>query len=304
MNDGKDSSLLQEKQYAATEDGVQLAMTANEYEEMKKLHSYILEILIDVDKFCRDNHITYYLGEGTLLGAVRHKGFIYWDDDADILMPREDYEKFLSVAPGALGDKYTVDSFQTNPRHWSIPSMVQMKRETRFKKPLFGSVALNNGPNVDIFPLDYVPTDYSKRLYIRSSVIRALKRALWIKSGIHSIKNYKTLKRRVLYYFPCKLISVFGSAASLKKKIQYLLLKTNNKSNGFLANFASLYSIKREVYPKEWYGLPIEIEFEGSRFFAPCEPDKVLKKLYGDYRQLPPFEKRRSKHHFSNFSKQ
>ena len=295
---------MQSNEYAISSDGTQLALTADEYAKMQSLQKYILEILVDVDEFCRKNDITYYLGEGTLLGALRHKGFIFWDDDADILMPREDYEKFLSIAPEALKDKYSVDSFNTNPKHWSIPSMVQIKRETPFQKPLYSNVALSNGPNIDIFPLDYVESGYSKRLFIRATRIRALKRALWLKSGVHSRKNYKTLKRRVFYYYPCKLIAFFNSVSSLQKKINKLLLKTNDKNNGYLANFASLYLINKEVYPKEWYGTPSELEFEGHMFLAPSQPEEVAEKLYGNYMELPPLEKRRSKHHFSNFNEE
>ena len=295
---------MQEKEYVLSKDNVQLAMSEEEYANMQSLQNYILEILVDVDEFCRKNEITYYLGEGTLLGALRHKGFIYWDDDADILMPREDYEKFLEIAPKGLEEKYTVDSFKTNPKHWSIPSMVQMKRKTEFEKPLYEKVALSNGPNIDIFPLDYVKTDNQKKLLIRATKIRALKRALWLKSKVHSRRNYKTLKRRIFYYYPCKVLAFFNSDKMLKKKINKQLLKTNDKANGYLANFASLYLIGREVCPKEWFSSPSELEFEGHMFLAPAQPDKVAKRLYGDYMQLPPLEKRRSKHHFSNFEEE
>ena len=293
---------MPENEYAKSKDNTPLAMTEKEYCEMQQLQQYILEILVDVDEFCRENGITYYLGEGTLLGALRHKGFIFWDDDADILMPREDYEKFLSIAPKALEEKYTVDSFKTNPKHWSIPSMVQMKKQTPFNKPKYEKVALNNGPNIDIFPLDYVKTDKQKKLIVRATRIRALKRALWLKSGVHDRSNYKTLKRRILYYYPCKLLAFFNSDKRLKSRINKLLLKTNDSSNGYLANFSSLYLIGREVCPKDWYGKPCELEFEGNMFLAPAQPEKVAKRLYGNYMELPPLEKRRSKHHFSNFN--
>ena len=293
---------MQNTEYAVSMDNTQLAMSEKEYAEMLSLQKYILGILVDVDAFCRENEITYYLGEGTLLGAVRHGGFIPWDDDADILMPRADYEEFIALAPEGLKEKYTIDSFETNELHWSIPSMVQLREKTPFSKPKYEKVALNNGPNIDIFPLDFVPSDSQKALIFRATKIRALKRALWLKSKVHTRANYKTLKRRLIYYYPCKIISFFNSAAMLKKKIKKLLLKTNDENCGYFANFASLYLIGREAYPKEWFGKPKKLRFEGFTFDAPAEAEKILERLYGDYMELPPLEKRRSKHHFGNFS--
>lgn len=282
-------------------DGTELAMTQDEFDELNRLHNYIVELMLVVDRLCRENGITYYLGEGSLLGAVRHKGFIPWDDDGDLLMPREDYDRFLELAPELLGDDYQLDCLQTNPKHWSIPSMLQITRETEFEKEMYRGVALNCGPCVDIFPLDYVPEQGTFALRLRSKLINLLKRSLWIKTGIHHRGRYQTIKKRLVYFYPCKLISLFGSVKSLHRSINRLLLKTNDSSNKYLANFASLYNIGRETFPKEWYGKPIELEFEGSKFYAPSNTEAVLTKLYGDYNELPPIEKRTAKHHFNNF---
>lgn len=301
MKENTDISLPQEKQYTVTDKGVQLALTGEKYEEMKKLQSYILEIMIVVDEFCRQHDITYYLGEGTLLGAVRDGGFIPWDDDADIVMPREDYEKFLKLAADGLKDGYQLDCLATNPKHWSIPSTVQITRQTEFEKEMFKDVALNCGPNIDIFPLDYSPNGFNRSLKIRSRIIRMLKRALWLKTGIHNKSKYKSRKRKFRQYYPSRIISAFSSVKGLHKTINRLMLKTNDTKNEYLVNFASLYNVRRETFKKEWFGTPVEIEFEGHQFYAPSNSDKVLETLYKDYMILPPVEKRKSKHHFNNF---
>lgn len=302
MKENSDISLPELKQYAVTDKGVQLALTVEEYEEMQKLHSYILEIMVAVDEFCRENNITYYLGEGTLLGAVRDGGFIPWDDDADIVMPREDYEKFLELASKGLKDGYQLDCLATNPKHWSIPSTVQITRHTEFEKEMFRNIALNCGPNIDIFPLDYAPNGVDRDLKIRSKIIRTLKRTLWIKTGIHTKSKYQSIKRKLVYYYPCRLISALFSVKGLHRIINRLMLKTNDPENDYLVNFASLYHVSRETFKKEWYSTPAEVDFEGHKFYAPSDSDKVLKTLYRDYMTMPPAEKRKSKHHFNNFA--
>lgn len=295
------SSLLDRPNSVAADDTQQFALSSIEYTEMKKLQEYILEIMIVVDEFCRKNNITYYLGEGTLLGAVRNKGFIPWDDDADIVMPREDYEKFLKLASQGLKDGYQLDSVDTNKNHWSVVSTVQITRKTEFEKAMFKNVALNCGPSIDIFPLDYVPNANSVNLRIRGKLIHIFRRALWLKSGIHSKTKYNTLKKRLVYYYPCKLIGAVSSIKSLHKKASRLMLKTFDADNKYLANFASLYSIRRETFDKDLFGEPVEVEFEGHKFYAPAQSDKVLEILYNNYMEMPPIEERRSKHHFNNF---
>lgn len=294
-------STLQDKQYAATDDILQSSLTAEEYEEMKKLQKYILEIMIVVDEFCKNNNITYYLGEGTLLGAVRNRGFIPWDDDADIVMPRDDYERFLKLAANGLKDGYQLDCVETNPNHWSIVSTVQITRETEFEKTMYNGTALNCGPSIDVFPLDYVPNGVTLELKMRSKLIRILRRALWVKSGIHNKSKYKTIKKRLVYYYPSKFIGSVFSIKNLHTKLNKLMLKTNDTNCNYLVNFASLYDVNSETFSKSFFGEPVEIEFEGHKFYAPSESDRILKILYNDYMVLPPVENRKCKHHFSNF---
>ena len=285
-------------------DTVETSMSESEIEELRRLQDYIFEIMLEVDRLCRQEGLTYYLGEGSLLGAARHGGFIPWDDDADLLMPREDYEKFLAIAPEKLREGYELDCIYTNPQHWSIPSMVQLTRSTEFEKDMYRGIALNCGPNLDIFPLDYVPAQESFEIRLRAKLINIFKRTLWIKTGIHTGAKYRTLKRRLMYYYPCRLVGMFTTVEGLHRRINRLLTKSGGSENGYLANFASLYRITRETFPKEWFAQPCELEFCGHGFCAPSQYEKVLEKLYGDYMTLPPVENRRSKHHFNNFNEE
>ena len=282
------------------EGGVELNMGKEDFLCLKYLQSQALEILLVVDKFCEENKLTYYLGEGTLLGAIRHQGFIPWDDDIDILMPREDYEKFLELGAKDLPEGFELDSSETNPNHWTILSQVQMTQPSPYIKKRMEGIALNNGPAIDIFPIDYVSSDSSRALAIRSRRIRALRRAMWIKSGVHNRDWYKTIFRRLKYYYPLKLFGKFKTLKQLRDQSHALMTKTNSDSDSAYAIiFSSLYSPDRETFRREYFGEPIKALFEGYMLPVPREYEKVLSIIYGDYMELPPVKNRKTKHYYS-----
>lgn len=278
--------------------GLELNMNRDSYVYMQLLQGYVMEILMVVDKFCREHNLTYYLGEGTLLGALRHKGFIPWDDDADILMPRADYEKFLQLAKDGLPEGYQLDSVETNPTHWTIMTQVQMTRKVPYVKKRLEGIALNNGPSLDIFPMDYVPDNRADELKWRGNKIRVLRRVLWIKSGLHTSEWYQTIKRKLLYYYPLKFYGKFRSYKSLHNQITKIMTATDDPKHGFLCVFSSLYYSRREAFKKEYFGEPKYMEFEGQMLPVPAEPEKILNRIYGEYKLMPPVKGRKSKHFF------
>lgn len=280
------------------DDGLQLNMTKTDFLLMQLLQGYVLEILLMVDRFCRENNITYYLGEGTLLGALRHGGFIPWDDDVDLLMPREDYDRFLELAKEKLPEGYQLDSYQTNPKHSSLPTFVQMTRKVPYVKKRLEGIALNIGPCVDIFPLDYVPDQDSAELKKRKKQISKLRRAIWIKSGMHPRSWYNTLKLRLKLYYPHKIYGLFRSVSSMHAAAERVATATNDPKCQYLAVFASLYKITKETFPKEYFGAPRYLDFEGHQLPVPAEAEKILAHIYGDYMAYPPVSGRSSKHYF------
>ena len=130
-------------------------------DQIKELQNIELNILLDVDKVCKKHNITYYLGEGSLLGAVRHKGFIPWDDDLDILMKRDDYEKFLKIAQFEMGENYEIQHPSTVYSYWSPFIKVRLLGNQKFRQKHIAHLTENNGPYIDIFPMESVPAQFS-----------------------------------------------------------------------------------------------------------------------------------------------
>jgi len=279
--------------------GLELAMSKVDFLLMQLLQNYVLEILLMIDDFCRKHNITYYLGEGTLLGALRHKGYIPWDDDVDLLMPREDYNRFLELAKTELPQGYQIDSYQNNPKHSSLVTFVQMTRKVPYVKKRQEGISLNIGPGLDIFPLDFVPDDQSSKLKKRAQKINLLRRAIWIKSGLHTKEWYNTIERRLKLYYPHNLYGRFHSLINMHEEAVKLMTETNCSDYDYLACFSSLYTIDKEVFPNDYFGKPRFTDFEGHQFPIPAQAEKVLQRIYGNYMAYPPVEKRLSKHFFS-----
>lgn len=258
----------------------------------KALQQYVLEILGVVDEFCTKHNIPYYLGEGSLLGAVRHHGFIPWDDDVDLLMKREDYERFVELAKREFPEGYVLDCFETNKNHWTICAKVQMTRKTEFVSYKVGDLGLANGPSLDIFPLDKVPTENSVAQDRLGRKIFRYRRILWNKTGYSKpVKRIKWVIAKMLgYVIPKKW---------LDHRIISLMKTYHDQDCDYLVNFGSLYPAKRQTVHKDVYGTPKRVPFNHLMLPIPEDADQLLTKIYGNYMSLPPKEKRIAKHYFS-----
>lgn len=245
-----------------------------------------LEILIYVADFCEKNGIRYSLAYGTLLGAIRHKGFIPWDDDIDIIMPRKDYERFKQLYHS---DKYPFSDITVNKSHPTCMGKVyDTKTVFCYKKIIRRSYGLF----IDVFVVDNFPNMVSER-------------QRWLKTikmfqHINSAKNtsivdlYRAYKgRRRLQEMLLKLTPV--PLGFVQNKISVLSVRYNNSVTGLVGITVSVDNPK-DTYPADLFEHYTEVEFEGHRFSAIKNYDLWLKTCYGDYMQLPPKEKQVSKH--------
>lgn len=245
-----------------------------------------LEILNEVVRICNDNHITYYLAFGTLLGAERHKGFIPWDNDIDIEMPVEDFRKFIKIAPAQLKKEYFLQTFISDPGYNEVWAKVR-KNGTTSLPIAWKGLKIHWGIGIDIFPL----TGISERQFIRElqskslSIVRLLIAQKYIEA-VQPEEIEKNWKLRTLYKVPLRLR--LGIAYVL---INALVFKDTNKSR----LVGSLWDIERPLRIKA-YGGGKQLLFEGAKYQAPEYSKHVLKEWYGEWRKLPPENKRGNGH--------
>ena len=173
-------------------------------EQLLGLHQDLLAILLDIQQVCDRHNISFYLGEGSLLGAVRHQGFIPWDDDIDILMKRPDYERFLKIAPEELKDRCLVQHPSTVYPYWSTFIKVRANDpHPRFYQEHIRHLTPYCGPCVDIFPLEYVEKADSVGQRLQFAQIRLYRRMIGYKLGVWHPFNLKTrIIKLMSYAFP------------------------------------------------------------------------------------------------------
>lgn len=253
-------------------------MNGEEY--LNKLHKEILDIMDEIDRICKENHLKYYLIGGTLLGAIRHGGFIPWDDDLDIVMPRGDYEQFIQLAPQFLKEQFDLQWITSNRKYWLQFAKV-CKKQTLFGESDYYTKNRAFGIFVDIFPIDETK-GVNVSVKIRKWIVQKCK-AMMIIKVIKGDKN--PIKRMVLNIF--SVVSI--------NHVMTLAMKGICRKGDYYTNFGSQYNIKKQTIRKEFFGPGKRIVFEDREYLAPVDPQAVLTSIFGrNYMQLPPPEKRRT----------
>lgn len=259
---------------------------------LRRVQLVQLEIAKEIARVCNLCGIKYFLVGGTLLGAVRHKGFIPWDDDLDIGMFRTDYEQFLDVAPKYLDVKYKVVDWKTD-NNYPFPMGKVIKRGTIYKERKRKDLG-EQGIWVDVFPYDNI--DSAKALAEKGFKLKVL----W--SLIRSKNNYQTWVtqdgislRKYIKNLPIRFLSVFVNREKLIAKYEELSRKDNDIETKYVfENGAEEYT--EWCFKRDYFQKLKEINFEDSCFLCPEEYDKYLSDAYGNYMQLPPENERENRH--------
>lgn len=256
-------------------------------EEIKKIEVNILDYISDI---CRKNNLKYFLAYGTLIGAIRHKGFIPWDDDIDIAMPREDYEKLLGILKSQSGtSKYDCLIPLEDGYYYEFAKVIDTSTIVQEQT----TITSRCGVWVDIFPLDGLKKE-DKLSHILLLLLNRCRAASVNKSFPHKT-NGLAVPLEYVFWKICRLI---GYKTFLKSSIR--LSKKYKYDDCGLVGFASSYPAHNKYMLKKWFEKTVEVPFEDKLFDAPVGFDEYLSTQYGDYMQLPPEDKRVS-HHMQAF---
>jgi len=273
------------EQVNAVENGSEQALRA--------LQQMELEILLAVDAVCAQYQIPYYLGEGTLLGAIRHQGFIPWDDDVDIIMERSAYERFLQIAPQALAPRFHVQNTVTERLCWVPFTKVRMaqKENQPFRQQYIAHLTPYNGPYIDIFPMERVPAPGSRALIRQHWKVRFYRAMLSLKLGASKPKDVQK--------WGIRLLSGFVSVPWLHNRINRWLTRYDAVDTGYVGILTGYHALENKVVPQTIFQQVIRVPFEGHLLPVPVQYDVLLRTVFGeDYMQLPPEEQRVCKHQF------
>ena len=250
-------------------------------DKLKYYQKIELEILEEFQRVCEELRLRYYLTAGSLLGAIRHKGFIPWDDDIDIAMPREDYDRFAVEGSKKLAKDYFYQSYITEENFPYYFAKVR-KKGTLFEEPILNKILMEQGIYIDIFPLDQCPdNDETARLFFKvisflDSIILG-KVSTGFQCGYR--KWYAKRTWKVLQHLPKK--QIFALRESVRNIAEHF------SSGKRLCTVGGHHGFPRETYDADWFSETIEVKFEGKSFPAPKDWNALLENMYGDYMILP-----------------
>ena len=253
-------------------------------ENIQELHGILLDIAKEFDKVCRENNIPYYMLGGTMLGAVRHSGFIPWDDDMDFGIPRAYYDRFLDIAPKYLPESYRILTIDNTER--IIYGFAKMEDTSTVIKEIYMKESIKPvGVHIDIFPLDFTNNNFG--IFSRNKIITYL-------LGFQAYRFLSIRERSLMKKVIAMLIKVVLFPLDKKTIIRYIRQHLVDSSGPNLANHFGAWGI-REIVPCGYMGNPQLFQFENIQLYGVAEADNYLTSLYGDWRKLPPLEKQ--KHH-------
>ena len=257
--------------------------------ELRKLQLVELDILKQVLSICEKHNLKYYMLGGTLLGAVRHQGFIPWDDDIDIGMPRPDYEKLLAYAKEELEEPYALATLQNGKDRYYYARVINTK--TKLLRTIGEKEAVIEAW-IDIFPLDGVPKDKWKRKlwYARGKVSKLLfaysQFSYFRSAAVIREKKWVALKKLVRFLFVNLCLESLLNTKWCWKRLDKALKSCDYESSDMLINFMGYWGNK-EMFSKKVYGEGKLYPFEDIQLMGPEDADFVLTQMYGDY-MTPP----------------
>lgn len=266
----------------------------NESNNLRALQLSELTVLDEVCRLCRENRIEFFITAGTLLGAVRHGGFIPWDDDVDVVMTRKNYKRFRKIALKGLGEGFTFVDGKVEKDYPFYFGKVRMDG-TEVEEGVLRGFKVHKGCYVDIFPLDRCPTSMRRRKTF-FKLCEVVSCAIIARRDKSFVCEYQKSSARLLF----KLIKAMPLV--VQKSLRGFLRAVGSafSSGKTLATVSGSHGYIKESYRREWFSASTELDFEGRRLPAPAGYKELLTNMYGDY-MTPPREDEREGH-FTNIT--
>lgn len=259
---------------------------------LRKLQLAELYMMKKVAQICEENDIRYYLCGGSLLGAIRHGGFIPWDDDLDITMYREDLSRLCEIISRDYSDVFFVQNFETDKHYTRYITKIRLNG-TKQAEEGYDKDDIHQGIYIDIFPLDHVTKRDGAGLKFRGRLLRFLfayktARCTKDKSATRGKKILIKILKPFTYLIPQSFIN---------RLFHWTCTATDKPDAKYTTSFASHYKWKRQLVDNEVYGEGILHKFENEEFRIPAQYEKLLLQIFGDkFMELPPADKRNSGH--------
>lgn len=261
--------------------------------QLKTIQDKELQILVEFKNICDKHNIRYSLAGGTLIGAVRHKGFIPWDDDIDVYVLRSDLNRLREICPKELKKPYFYQTNETDSDYYYPYDKIRLDG-TVFKSPYLSSRNINHGLFIDIFPVDVIPNNHRLRnaQYYEHRILLSILLAKFI--DINKLNGKKRVFSRCLRLIskPISIKKIYKLEESVASRYSDKISSSNYVSN---LNIPLSYG-KKGIYPAEWFNSFETIKFENHNFLVTRNYDQMLKQLYGDYMKLPPLSERTTEH--------
>ena len=252
-----------------------------------KYKQVLIDILDEIVDICEKNNLKYYLGYGTVLGAVRHHGFIPWDDDVDVVMPRKDYNYLIQNRDQLFKGDFQLSFYDITPNYHYDFVKIENKKTTLIERidPLY-----IGGIYVDIFPLDNVPDEQEDE-----KMITPVKKIFW--GGYSKYYMYALPRKFFLKWIIRKIGRMLYPIDKKLAECDIIASQYQNVTTEYVRDFHTTY-VDRGLFKWEVFGDGVEMEFEGKKYIVPTQYDAYLKQYYGDYMTPPPVGERNSGHTF------
>ncbi|WP_288162054.1 LicD family protein [Dubosiella newyorkensis] len=269
--------------------------------DLKNVQNISLEILKTISDICEKKGFNYYLMYGTLLGAIRHEGFIPWDDDLDIMMPRNDYERLLRYLQSHKQEYPDLDIF--NPQTCKdYPYMITRISNNKYKIVTENEKDYGLGVFIDIYPFDGLGNNSL------IATIHGLRGDLLSSLCFQSTREYFTLANTESFLkksakYPIFLLSKLLGTKVLMNKLEKLSHKYDYKTSNFVGCVTWLSGGKKDIFQKKYFTKTIKKKFENYYFNVPNGYEIILKQIYGNYHELPPMNQRVGHHFYKIYKK-